>query len=258
MEKLKEVLIDRGCVCTLIDIFTMKGITDFKTIRITGEDGQELKPFEPMAGRPLGRGDAIVLSPFTGSDIQELIEASDTDEELEAFRSRQTKEGIYHYNIHYCPDDPICTEMIDHILPDSVDTSSAFDCDHIPIIQDAFLDNVAGVAKWLCDGKEKYLEFRAIDNDYIGSGMLRNDTMIREMKTKDVVVILQRKEPDEPGSDPDFVVLTAYPDITERALTATPTGRDIRPALHETDAYRYGDEAARYLMDQKVLRGLTH
>lgn len=252
-----EVLIERNFVSTIRDIFTMKNITNYKIIRMTGEDGLELKPFEPMSGRPLGRKDAIVISPFTESEIQELIKASTTDEELEAFQSSRTKEGIRHYNVHYSPDDPICAETIDYFLPDGVDTSSAFIHDSHDIIREAILDNSRGISKWICDTKEDYLEFRAIDSNYIGSGIIRNTAMIREMKTKDVVVILARNEPEH-SDDLDFVLLTAYPDITERALTAVPTGRDIRADLHETNAYKQADEAEKRLLDQKVLRGLTH
>lgn len=258
MEKLNEALIERGYVCTIIDIFTMKGITDHRIVKMSGEDGQELEPFEPMAGRRLGRQDAVVISQFTEAEIDELIEGSYTDEGLGAFQSRQTEEGIRHYNIHYASDDPICAETIDYMLPDNVDTSSSFSGDYQKIIQDAVLDNVASIAKWLCESKGPFLGFRVIENDYIGSGMIRDDIMIREMKTKDVVVILERKDPDGPGSDSDFMILTAYPDITERALTAVPTGRDIRADIHETNTYKQADGAEKRLLDQKVLRGLTH
>lgn len=257
MEKSNEALIERGYVCTIIDIFTMKGITDHRIVKMSGEDGQELEPFEPMAGRRLGRQDAVVISQFTEAEIDELIEGSYTDEGLGAFQSRQTEEGIRHYNIHYASDDPICAETINYMLPDNVDTSSAFDSDHEGIILDALLDNVSGIAKWSCDEKEDYLEFRAIDNNYIGHGMIRDNVMIREMKTKDIVVILARSEPEH-SDDCGFVVLTAYPDITERALTAVPTGRDIRADLHETNTYKQADGAEKRLLDQKVLRGLTH
>lgn len=251
-KKTHETLIERKYVCTIRDIFDMKGIADYRLVRMSGEDGQELKPFEPMAGRPLGRNDAVVISQFTASEIQNFIEDSMTNEALEAFQAEQTKEGIQHYNVHYCSDDPICTETIDYILPDGVDTSSSFDGNYSEIIQDALFDNTTGIAKWLEDEKEEFLEFRAIADKYIGSGIMRNDIMIREMKTKDVVVILERNE------DKDFLITTAYPDITERAKTAVPTGRDIRPCIHETNTYKQGDAVERYLLEQKVLRGITH
>lgn len=253
-----EVVIERSNVCTLRDIFAIKGVADFKIIRMSGENGQQLKPFEAMAGRKLGREDAVVISQFTEAEIDELIEGSYTDEGLEAFQSRQTEEGIRHYNIHYASDDPICAETIDHILPDNVDTSSSFSGDYQKIIQDAVLDNVSSIAKWLCESKEPFLGFRVIENDYIGSGMIHDDIMIREMKTKDVVVILERKDPDRPGSDSDFMILTAYPDITDRAITAVPTGRDIRPYMHGSNAYKQADGAEKRLLDQKIRRGLTH
>lgn len=258
MEKLNEVFIDRGSICTICDIFAMKGITDYRIIKMTGEDGQELKPFESMAGKPLGRLDAIVISPFTESEIQELIEASNTGEDLKTFWRRQTEEGIRHYNTHYCPDDPICPETINYMLPGSVDTSSSFNDNYDDIIQDAILDNIIGIGEWLYGGKEAYLEFRSIHNNYIGSGMIRNGIIIQERKTKDIVVILGRKESERPEAAPDFIIISAFPDITERALTAVPTGRDIRPAIHETDAYKQGSDEERRLLDQKVLNGLSH
>lgn len=252
MEKMHEVLIERKYVCTLRDIFTMKGIIDHKLIRMSSEDDPERKPYESMAGRILGRQDAVVISQFSEAEIRKVIEESDTDRELGSFRSEQTKEGIRHYNIHYCSDDPICIGTIDYALPDSVDTSSSFSSDYQRIIQDAFLDNVAGITKWLYESQRQFLEFRAIENVYIGSGMVRNDIMIREMKTKDVVIILER------DTGHDFLITTAYPDITERAETAVPTGRDISSYIHETSAYRYGTPAERYLLDQKITNGLTH
>lgn len=69
MEKMQEILIARGCICTITDTFTIKGIKNFKIIKMTGKDSQELKPFEPMADKPLGRLDAILISPFTESEI---------------------------------------------------------------------------------------------------------------------------------------------------------------------------------------------
>lgn len=258
MEKRNEALIERGYACAIRDIFAMNGITDFEIIRMSGENGQELKLFEAMAGRPLNREDAILLSPFTESEIIDLIENSTTTKELEGFQSRQTKAGIRHYNVHYCSDDPICTETIDYPLPDHADTSSAFHSDYEEIVRDALLDNIAGITKWLNKGTEDFLEFRSIANNFIGSGMVCNDILIQKRRTRDVVVILWRKKAEAPDSAPDFVILTAYPDITDRAITAVPTGCDIRAALHETDAYRYGSEAERALMDQKALRGLLH
>lgn len=255
-KKMHEVLIERRYVCTLRDIFTTKGIVKYKLIRMSGNDGQELKPYEAMAGRPLDKYDAVVISQFTETEIQDLIEESMNDEALGAFQAARTKEGIRHYNTHYCSDDPICAETIDYALPDGVDTSSSFDGSYKDIVQDALWDSLFEVVRWLCDEREDFLEFRTIDNSYIGSGIIRNDVMIREMKTKDVVVILER---DEPGhSESGFIILTAYPDITERAETAMPTGRDIRPDLHETNAYKQGDVTEKHLLDQKILNGLTH
>lgn len=254
--KMHEVLIERAYVCTLRDIFTLKGIEDYKLIRMSGDDGQELKPYEAMAGRALNKYDAIVISPFTGSEIQDLIEESIYDEALDAFRIERTIEGMRHYNIHYSSDCPLCPETVDYVLPEGVGTSSSFDSNYDEIIQDALWDSLNEVARWLCEEKEDFLEFRAIDNRYIGSGIIRNDVMLREMKTKDVVVILERDEPEH--REAGFVILIAYPDITERAVTAVPTGRDIRPDLHESNTYKQGNDTERYLLDQKILNGLTH
>ena len=237
--KMHEALIERGHVCTIQDIFTIKGIVDYKLIRMTGDDGQELKPYEAMAGRPLTRHDAIVISQFTETE---------------------TKEGIQHYNIHYSSDHPICAETVDYAIPDGIDTSSSFDGGYDGlydrIIRDALWDSVSKVAWWLCEEKEDFLEFRSINNHYIGSGIIRNDVMIREMKTKDIVVILERDRSEQ--NEAGFLILTAYPDITDRAETAVPTGRDLRPDLHESNAYKYGSAAERRLLDQKALNGLTH
>ena len=143
--KMHEVLIKRAYVCTLRDIFTLKGIENYKLIRMTGKHGQQLKPFEAMAGRKLDRDDAVVISQFSEAEIRKVIEGSNTDRDLESFRSEQTKKGIRHYNIHYCSDNPICTETIDYALPDSIDTSSSFNSDYQKIIQDACLDNIKGI-----------------------------------------------------------------------------------------------------------------
>ena len=258
--KMHEALIERGHVCTIRDIFTIKGIVDFKLIRMTGDDGQELKPYEAMAGRPLTRYDAIVISQFTETEIQDLIEDAMYDEALQALWSERTKEGIRHYNIHYSSDDPICAETVDYAIPDGIDTSSSFDGGYDGlydrIIRDALWDSVSKVAWWLCEEKEDFLEFRSINNHYIGSGIIRNDVMIREMKTKDVVVILERDRSEQ--NEAGFLILTAYPDITDRAETAVPTGRDLRPDLHESNSYKYGSAAEKRLLDQKALNGLTH
>ena len=125
--KMHEALIERGHVCTIRDIFTIKGVVDYKLIRMTGDDGQELKPYETMAGRPLTRHDAIVISQFTETEIQDLIEEAMYDEALQALWSERTKEGIQHYNIHYSSDHPICAETVDYAIPDGIDTSSSFD-----------------------------------------------------------------------------------------------------------------------------------
>lgn len=250
--KMHEVVIERSNICTLRDIFAMKGVTDFKIIRMTGENGQQLKPFEAMAGRKLGRDDAVVISGYTESEIEKILDEANTDSALRSFKSEQTKEGIRHYNIHYSSDDPICIETINYELPDSVDTSSAFNGDYREIVQDACLDNIKGITNWIYESQEPFLEFRTIEDSYIGSGIIRRDDMIREMKTKDVVVVLER------NNECDFLITTAYPDITERAVTAVPTGRDIRPDLHESNAYKQGDDTERYLFDQKITNGITH
>lgn len=250
--KMHEVVIERSNVCTLRDIFAMKGITDYKIIRMSGENGQQLKPFEATVGRKLGRDDAVVISHYAKSEIEKILDEASTDSTLRSFRSEQTKEGIRNYNIHYCSDDPICIETIDYVLPESVDTSSSFNGDYREIVQDACLDNTGGITNWIYESQEPFLEFRAIENDYIGSGMIRREDVIREIKTKDVVVVLERDD------ERDFLILTAYPDITERAVTAVPTGRDLRPALHESNAYKQGDDTERYLLDQKILNGITH
>ena len=121
--KMHEVVIERSNVCTLRDIFAIKGVADFKIIRMSGENGQQLKPFEAMAGRKLGREDAVVISRYTKKEIERSLTRASTDSALRSFRSEQTKEGIRNYNIHYCSDDPICIETIDYMLPESVDTS---------------------------------------------------------------------------------------------------------------------------------------
>ena len=206
------------------------------------------------------RYDAIVISQFTETEIQDLIEDAMYDEALQALWSEGTKEGIRHYNIHYSSDHPICAETLDYAIPDGIDTSSSFDGGYDGlydrIIRDAFWDSVSKVAWWLCEEKEDFLEFRSINNHYIGSGVIRNDVMIREMKTKDVVVILERDRSEQ--NEAGFLILTAYPDITDRAETAVPTGRDLRPDLHESNAYKYGSAAEKRLLDQKALNGLTH
>lgn len=138
------------------------------------------------------------------------------------------------------------------MLPESVDTSSSFNGDYRKIVQDACLDNARGITDWIYESQEPFLEFRTIEDNYIGSGMIRRDDMIREIQTKNVVVVLERND------ECDFLITTAYPDITERAVTAVPTGRDIRPALHESNAYKQGDDTDRYLLDQKILNGITH
>ena len=250
--KMHEVVIERSNVCTLRDIFAIKGVADFKIIRMSGENGQQLKPFEAMAGRKLGREDAVVISRYTKKEIEISLTRASTDSALRSFRSEQTKEGIRNYNIHYCSDDPICIETIDYMLPESVDTSSSFNGDYRKIVQDACLDNARGITDWIYESQEPFLEFRTIEDNYIGSGMIRRDDMIREIQTKNVVVVLERND------ECDFLITTAYPDITERAVTAVPTGRDIRPALHESNAYKQGDDTDRYLLDQKILNGITH
>ena len=135
--KMHEVVIERSNVCTLRDIFAMKGITDYKIIRMSGENGQQLKPFEATVGRKLGRDDAVVISHYAKSEIEKILDEASTDSTLRSFRSEQTKEGIRNYNIHYCSDDPICIETIDYVLPESVDTSSSFNGDSREIVQDA-------------------------------------------------------------------------------------------------------------------------
>lgn len=98
---LHTVLIDRRWIGVLQDYFRMKGITTFETLH---NNHDELKCYEETFGRKLTRLDAIVISPLTESEINEIIDGFYENEELHAFQEKENEEELKIYYQMYGKD----------------------------------------------------------------------------------------------------------------------------------------------------------
>lgn len=67
------MVISRGSVGTLRDVFEAKGVQDYQIITMHGDSDDELKPYENIAGRALTKLDAVVISRCRPTKIERLI-----------------------------------------------------------------------------------------------------------------------------------------------------------------------------------------
>lgn len=81
--KLHTILIKRTEVGILSDYFRTKNIENYRFLR---NNHDELKPYENQFGRKLTRMDAIVISPLSESEINEIIDGFYENEELHLTR----------------------------------------------------------------------------------------------------------------------------------------------------------------------------
>lgn len=101
-ETMYTVLMRRMHVSTINDYLKMKNIKNFKIIRMrTKRDHDVLEPYEKLFDRPLGRMDAIVISPLTASQIKEIIDTYDTNEELLAYQNAENERNLQYYHENY-------------------------------------------------------------------------------------------------------------------------------------------------------------
>lgn len=81
--KLHTILIKRTEVGILSDYFRTKNIENYRFLR---NNHDELKPYENQFGRKLTRMDAIVISPLSESEINEIIDGFYENKELHLTR----------------------------------------------------------------------------------------------------------------------------------------------------------------------------
>lgn len=89
-------------VSTINDYLKMKNIKNFKIIRMrTKRDHDVLEPYEKLFDRPLGRMDAIVISPLTASQIKEIIDTYDNNTELLEYQNKMNEERLRYWRENY-------------------------------------------------------------------------------------------------------------------------------------------------------------
>lgn len=98
---LHTVLINRKWIGVLQDYFRMKGIKEHHTLR---NNHGELKKYETMFGRKLTRIDAIIISPLTQQEIDEITENYHSNQELLKFQEKENEERLKIYYENYGED----------------------------------------------------------------------------------------------------------------------------------------------------------
>ena len=96
--KLHTILIKRTEVGILSDYFRTKNIENYRFLR---NNHDELKPYENQFGKKLTRMDAIVISPLSESEINEIIDGFYENEELHAFQEKENQEELEFYYKNY-------------------------------------------------------------------------------------------------------------------------------------------------------------
>lgn len=99
--KLHEVLIDRTWIGVLQDYFNMKNIKEYRTLR---NDHGELTAYEKIYNRTLTRMDAIVISPLTKDEIDEITNGYYENKELQAYQEKESEERLKLYYENYGKD----------------------------------------------------------------------------------------------------------------------------------------------------------
>lgn len=95
------VLIRRTWTSVLQDYFDIKNINS-KIIRMcTKRDHEVLEPYEKLFNRPLGRMDAIVISPLTGSQIKHITDTYYDNKELLAYQAKMNEEELKDHYENY-------------------------------------------------------------------------------------------------------------------------------------------------------------
>lgn len=100
-QTMHAVLIRRTWTGVLQDYFNMKNING-KVVRMrTKRDHEVLEPYEKLFNRPLGRMDAIVISPLTESEIINITNNYYDNEELRAYQDKMNEEGLKDHYENY-------------------------------------------------------------------------------------------------------------------------------------------------------------
>lgn len=96
-QTMHAVLIKRTWTSVFQNYFRMKNMNG-KVVRMcTKRDHEILEPYEKLFNRPLGRMDAIVVSPLTKSEVYDIINNYDTNYELHAYRDEMNEKRLKEY-----------------------------------------------------------------------------------------------------------------------------------------------------------------
>lgn len=131
-------------------------------------------------------------------------------------------------------------------------TASTFDYNIRETIENALMDAVPDIIKWLTSSNKKTITINPRSDEYIGHGIENQINTIKEYNTKEISLILTKDDNNEVG----FQCHTAYPNITHIATTRTSTGRNLIPDLIQTRTFKKADTNTRTKLIQAAINGL--
>lgn len=113
------------------------------------------------------------------------------------------------------------------------------DFDTNTMLEDCLYNSAERVARWLdtADNGDRMTIFMPYDTENIGTTFKHDPKSghITELGTHSVHIVLE-KEVNHKKNNPDFILITAYPEIDN--VTTRPTHRDLLPVLEQTETYQ--------------------
>lgn len=130
--------------------------------------------------------------------------------------------------------------------------ASVFDVEKREIIETALMDEVRTIISWMAKPENKTLNLTVNADKCIGHGITYRSNQLKEYTTQDITLVLI-KDYNNPAC---FRCITAYPDITSKSKTRTPTGRNLIPDLSQTRTFRKSNTAERKTFIDAAIKGM--
>lgn len=255
----------------------MHTVTITRNITETVRDIFEMLEIEHVIER-LDDDHTSVRSRFTEQELHELVDDAyvlpHKHDSLLYYQLCKTIEGVKYYNRHYAGPDIIATEPIDYYLMDCPDAYATFSTSNVYEIFSQILDdNKKKISNWSLTEQASFLEVRAVAPDWVAAGLWVTQDWIREIQTKDMVAILYKPNSNTRKATTEtaehqikineifgelFETVMIYPDITERAISARPTGRDITEDVRELSIYKKANAEMKRSIIRRIKWGITH
>lgn len=120
------------------------------------------------------------------------------------------------------------------------------------VIENAIMDTINDIIPWLKSNTKNRLTLNSTQDKTIGHGISNRNGTIKEFNTRNLTIVLEKDDNNLAG----FKCVTAYPDISKYAETATPTGRNLLPDLIQTRTFKHADRKQRIQLINAVNKGL--